>query len=58
MRKLWSWGDEDELVIFMLEMNTSAVDGGPTQRTLNECVLTQMHIKEIWIMEIHSYCSH
>lgn len=58
MRKLWRWGDEDELVVAMLEMNTSAVYGCPSQRPLSECALTQMHIKEIWVMEIHSYCSH
>lgn len=33
MSKLWCWGDEDELVVSMLEMNTSAVYGGPFQRT-------------------------
>lgn len=47
-----------ELAVFMLEMNTSAVDGCPPRRALNECALNHMHTKEIWIMGIHSYRSH
>ena len=47
-----------EMAALMLEMNTSAVDGCPPERTLNECALNHMHIKEIRIVEIHSYHSH
>lgn len=38
--------------------DTSAVYGCPSQRTLNECTSNHMHIKEIWIMEIHSFHSY
>lgn len=58
MRGLWSWGDEHELVAFMWEMNTSLPGVGRPPRALNECAVNQMRTKEIWIMEIHSYCSH
>ena len=51
-RRVW------ELAALMLEMNTSAMDGCPPERILNECALSHMHIKEIRIMEIHSYRSH
>lgn len=38
--------------------DTSAVYGCLSERTLNECASNQVHTKEIWIMEIHSYHSH
>lgn len=55
---LWCWGDEHELVAFMWEMNTSLPGVGCPRRALNECAVNRMRTKEIWIMEIHSYCSH
>lgn len=58
MRGPWCWGEEHELVAFMWEMNTSLPGVGRPRRALNECAVNQMHTKEIWIMEIHSYCSH
>lgn len=57
MKKLWRWGRRGwELVVPCWRCYVS-VYGCPSQRTLSECASTHMHIKEIWIMEIHSYHS-
>lgn len=58
MRKLWCWGDRVRVGHRHVEDDTSVVYGCPFQGTLHECTSNQMYIKEIWIMEIHSFHSH